>query len=65
MASNISEDFWKCPFCNNVYHFFNENDITEHNVKCGEKEHFVKELKKQEKGLEEFSQRKYPPFLSF
>ena len=55
MAANISEDFWRCPYCQNIYHFFNENDITEHNDKCGKKEQLIKELKSQEKSLEEFT----------
>ena len=52
MASNNSEDYWRCPFCENVYHFFTESDIDEHNAKCGEKQKLIKELKKQENGLE-------------
>ena len=42
---------WKCPFCNNIYHLFNEKDIDEHNSKCKEKQELVEEITKHETRL--------------
>ena len=53
---NICE-FWKCPFCENIYHFFNEKDIDEHNSKCKEKHELLREIKIQESKLETITNR--------
>ena len=51
MDADQVDNHWKCPYCNNIYHLFNEKDIDEHNSKCKEKKELLDEIKNNEKNL--------------